>query len=247
MTLLLTNDDGIDSESLMALAARLRKEHDVWVVAPATQMSACSHSITLNGAIKTRKKGEQDFACWGTPADCVMISFLGFLPRVPDMIISGINWGPNIGTDIIYSGTAAGARQGAFLGKPSVAASMYSYAPPFHYGYAVEFIARNLDIFRQNWSPDHFLNINFPNLKGEKPGVAVTFPSRRIYNDTLETYNGPDGCQYNFFGGEYPVSIPEKDSDHDVLERGKISISPVFLHPQNHDSWEKYHDLTFRR
>ena len=149
MKILLTNDDGVGSDGIRALIGVLSPVHDVWVVAPETEKSGGSHSITLRDSIRVRRLGDRLFSCRGTTADCVMVSVLGLVPAGIELVISGINHGPNLGTDILYSGTAAGARQGALMGIPSVALSTARYAPPFDFIAGAEFAARNLEIFRE--------------------------------------------------------------------------------------------------
>ena len=132
MRILLTNDDGIESPGLRELARALGGDHEVWVVAPESNRSGSSHSITLGNPARFRRVGEREFASAGTPADCVLYAILGVVPAPIDIVLSGINLGPNLGTDIVYSGTAAAARQGAFMRKPSVAVSLSSYKAPYH-------------------------------------------------------------------------------------------------------------------
>ena len=139
MRILLTNDDGIHSEGIRQLEKTLGARHELWLVAPESEKSGGSHSITLKDSIRARCMGEHRFACRGTTADCVIISLLGLIPPKVDMVISGVNHGPNLGTDILFSGTAAGARQGALMGVPSVAISLGAYAPPFDFSGAAEF------------------------------------------------------------------------------------------------------------
>jgi 5'-nucleotidase len=239
MRLLLTNDDGIHSDGIKALITALKGSHDVWVVAPESEKSGGSHSITLHDALKIRKVAERQFACRGTPADCVMIAMLGLVPQPVDLVISGINHGPNLGTDILFSGTAAGARQGALMRVPSVALSVGSYRPPFDFAAAAEFAARNLDNFRTLGTDDHFLNINFPVTGTRGAETAITFPSRRIYRMELHTYDAPDGDMYCFVGGALPEAHPEEGSDCMVLSQGRISISPIHAHPRNWASIEE--------
>jgi 5'-nucleotidase len=233
MRLLLTNDDGINSDGIKALVTALEGSHEVWVVAPEAEKSGGSHSITLRDALKVRKVAERRFACRGTTADCVMISLLGLVPHGIDLVISGINHGPNLGTDILFSGTAAGARQGALMGVPSVALSSGSYGPPFDFPAAAEFAARNLDSFRTLCTDDHFLNINFPVTGTAGAETEITFPSRRIYRMELHSYDAPDGDLYCFVGGALPEAHPEDGSDSMVVSQGRISISPIHAHPRN--------------
>jgi len=233
MRILLTNDDGIASEGIQALLRSLDDRHEVWVVAPASEASGGSHSITLHDALKVQRLGERRFSCRGTPADCVMIAMLGLVPADLHLVISGINHGPNLGTDILYSGTAAGARQGALMGVPSVALSVGSYRPPFDFDPAAEYAARNLESFRALGTDDHFLNVNFPVTGTRGAETVITFPSRRIYRMVLHTYDAPDGDLYCFVGGALPEAHPEEGSDSMVVSQGRISISPIHAHPRN--------------
>ncbi|MBN2532520.1 MAG: 5'/3'-nucleotidase SurE [Spirochaetales bacterium] len=234
MQIVLTNDDGISHPHLKALAAHLGKEHEVWIMAPSGQQSGCSHGITLWSPIVIKQETEKSFACDGTPVDCVMLALHGFLPVLPeniDMIISGINPGPNLGTDIVYSGTAGGARQGAIMGKPSLAVSINSRENDVDLAFPLEFIAKNLHTFRQLWSPGYFININFPAHISNCPEVKITFPAKRLYHDHLSCFHAPDGNTYCFFTGEWPESIHEKGSDHDAVLKNNISVSFISIHP----------------
>jgi len=233
MRLLLTNDDGIRSDGIKALLDELAGSHEVWVVAPEAEKSGGSHSITLHDALKMRRFRERQFSCRGTPADCVMVALLGLVPGGVDLVISGINHGPNLGTDILYSGTAAGARQGALMGVASVALSVGAYQAPFDFASAAAFAARNLDNFKTLGTDDHFLNINFPITGASGAETVITFPSRRIYRMELHTYEAPDGDMYCFMGGALPEAHPEEGSDCMVVSQGRISISPIHAHPRN--------------
>jgi len=149
MRILLTNDDGRDSASLVALRRRLTEDHDVWVVAPDRERSGCSHSITLREAIEVKQRAAGTYTCTGTPADCVLLALLGLLDIRFDMVVAGPNLGPNLGTDIVYSGTAAAARQAVFMGVPGLAASLAGTRDGETIRYSCEFVARNLDAFRE--------------------------------------------------------------------------------------------------
>jgi len=247
MKILLTNDDGVGSDGIQALLRVLSPGNDVWVVAPESQKSGGSHSITLKDSIRVHRLGEQVYACRGTPADCVMVALLGLAPRGIDLVVSGINQGPNLGTDILYSGTAAGARQGALMGVPSVALSMGGYGPPFDYDAAARFARRNLDLFQELGTDDHFLNVNVPMEGVDTASTVITFPSRRIYRHELHTYAAPDGDIYCFLGGDLPDAHPEEGSDCMELSRGHISISPIHAHPRNWASIEaRYREVVFQ-
>jgi len=239
MRILITNDDGIESDGIRKLAQTLREKHEAWMAAPEGEKSGASHSVTLRDSIRARCVGERSYACKGTTADCVIVSLLGLIPPKVDMVISGINRGPNLGTDILFSSTAAGARQGALMGVPSVAISLGAYSPPFDFSDAARFVARNLDAFRELWTDDHFLNINFPSQPADHPDVVITFPSRRIYRDRLNTYRAPNGDTFCFVHGAVPEAHYEAGSDCQILSEGKISISPIHAHPRNWVSIEE--------
>ncbi len=239
MRILLTNDDGIDSVGLLTLKRRLEPEHEVWVVAPEVNRSGSSHSITLGSPTRFRRRAEREYVCGGTPADCVLVALLGLLPVRVELVIAGVNLGPNLGTDIVYSGTAAAARQGAFMDTPAVACSLSAFGAPFHLEAAVGFLVANLEVFRRLWTESHFLNINFPNRESPA-GMEVTFPTRRIYKDELVTFTAPNKDLYCFLGGQIPESAREEGSDFRAIEKGLVSLSPIVIHPANHDIEERY-------
>jgi 5'-nucleotidase len=247
MKILLTNDDGVEAAGLQALMEMLAPRHEVWVVAPETERSGSSHGITLRDSIRMRRKGERVFICRGTPVDCVIVALLGFIPEGIDLVLSGINHGPNLGTDILYSGTASAAAQGVLMGVPSVALSIATYAPPFDFRCATTFCERNLQLFVDTWQEDHYLNINFPNSDRAPGKPVVTFPSRRIYRDELRTYVAPNKDIFCFLGGGVPGSHLEEGSDCLVLSAGCISLSPISVHPANHDPGvERYRLVDFQ-
>ena len=246
MNILITNDDGIESPGLKALKSCFNSEHTVWVVAPERERSGTSHAITLKGPVRFRKIEERTYGCNGTPADCVLYSILGALETKPDLIVSGINLGPNLGTDIIYSGTAAAARQAALMGYPGVAVSVVSYSPPFFFASSAEFISRNLENFVSRWTPDHFININIPNNEESDSRVEITRPSMRIYRDKIENFAGPNGDRYFFLKGPLPGVQPEAGTDWDAVSRNNVSICPVHLYPQGHIGETLYRESDFQ-
>jgi len=242
MRILLTNDDSIHSPGITLLAAALRKAgHRVFVVAPETNQSGVSNAIRfLHGPTRLTQTGADTWSCGGTPADCVVIALKGGIPELClkkqpsppiDLIISGINQGANLGTDIIYSGTAAGARQGAFFKIPSLALSLLHKGDEWNWDMAVSFAVERLDEMVSLWKPDSFINVNIPNRR-EKPAALVhAFPSLRYYNDSIEVYDAPDGGKY-CFSKAWNVSVqPEQGSDCAVTAENNASISAVFIHP----------------
>jgi 5'-nucleotidase len=162
-------------------------------------------------------------------------------------VLSGINHGPNLGTDILYSGTAGGARQATLMGRPGVALSVSAYAPPFDFPCAAGFALRNLETLRGLADEDHFVNVNFPNIDCARAATMITFPSRRIYREELKTYTAPNRDLFCFIGGPLPDARLEEGSDCDAVNRGFISITPVHVHPAYHDPIEeRYREAPFR-
>ncbi len=233
MKILLTNDDGIACEGIWALKKAFEAcgNHEVYMVVPEENRSGISHGITMHGPVRLRQKETNVWACSGTPADCVIIGLLGDLAIQPDLIISGINEGPNLGTDIIYSGTASAARQGALHGIPSLAVSMGSHMKPFYYDTAAQYVINHIDELRSLWEPETFLNINVPNRPEAVTEYRLTYPSRRHYNDQVVRFNAPDGHHYCFLEGGAIHTKEEDGSDWHVVESGLVSISKIYIHP----------------
>ena len=252
MKILLTNDDGFDSPGILLLAQALRGAgHRVFVVAPASDQSGVSHSITfLNGPCKLVETGKDSWSCEGTPADCMVIALMGGIPElcildeagkrkqvIPvDAIISGINRGSNLGTDIVYSGTAAAARQGALCGIPSAALSLVGGGNEnreWHWDIAVSFVQENLDSILAYWKPNSFVNVNMPNKKEKPLGLIHSFPSFRYYNDRIDVFSAADGHRYCFANAGKITGFKRKEgmTDCEVVEENNASVSEIFIHP----------------
>jgi 5'-nucleotidase len=247
MTILLTNDDGIDSPGLLSLYEKLKTDQDVWIMAPDGDRSGRSHSITLKDAIRVNPVFEKAFSCSGTPSDCVAISMLGAVPVKIDLVISGINLGPNLGTDIIYSGTAAAARQAALNNCPAIAVSLAQRKAPYDFNEASNFIAENIHVFMSLWNNDHFVNINVPGQLSEDYSVEITHPSRRMYEDQLVKFISPNKDTYFFLSGTGIASSDLKGEDSSAILKGNISLSPIYLHPVNQKEDEMYLSAEFKR
>jgi 5'-nucleotidase len=247
MRILLTNDDGIYSPGLRALWEALGDEHEIWTVAPDRERSANSHCITIKDPVRFHEVGERRFACGGTPADCVLFSCLGAIPAKPDLVLSGINLGPNLGTDIIYSGTAAAARQAALMKIPAMALSQASFKPPFFFDRGAAWLKANIDALMQLWHPDHFININVPNSLDGVLEARITHPSRRFYEDHLTHFESPGGDKFYFLNGNMIEQDQEDGSDAEAVEAGFVSVSPVYLHPINHSEQAAYQREVFRK
>ena len=239
MRVLLTNDDGVTSPGILAMKAALEADHEVWVFAPDGERSGTSHRITLGVPVMKKKLADKLYSCSGSPADCVLMALLGALPLKPDVVISGINMGPNIGTDIVYSGTAAAARQAALMGIPAIAVSLDTVSPPFYFEPLARFIALNIGQFQQLWDEQHFVNINAPN-SNVYAGTAITHPSRRRYHDNLEELPLPGGDSCYYLHGPPPETDRDQGSDWEAVIQNKVSVSPVLLQPVSYTENTRY-------
>ncbi|MGI6455537.1 MAG: 5'/3'-nucleotidase SurE [bacterium] len=229
--ILVVNDDGIHAPGLKALAESLRSLGDVWIIAPDRERSGVSHSFTMYQPIRAQKVGDQTYIIDGTPTDCVMFGTRGFLENPPDLVAAGINNGPNLGIDTVYSGTVAAAHEGHLSGVPSFAISMDVPLQRdfYHFETAARFapmIAKK--ILEHKLPAGCFLNINVPNLPWEElQGVAVTRLGQRVYHDRVIRRTDPQGKEYFWIGGEKPTWIQAEGTDFHALEEKKISVTPL--------------------
>ncbi len=242
MLVLISNDDGIDSTGLHALVAAVKEVADVVVLAPNRNWSAGSHQRTFDRPLRISDvqlpDGSPAHACDGTPADCVAVGLLGFLPRKPDLVVSGINKGANMGDDIIMSGTVAAAMSGVIGGVPGIAVSLAGRwdAPEWDFTAAARFAAALVaEIGRTGVEPDLLLNVNIPDIPAQQiTGVAVTRAGRRIYADALVERLDPAGRRYYWVGGEMPGGHAEPGTDIAAVADGTISVTPIHLDMTNH-------------
>ncbi len=243
LNILVTNDDGFFSDGIKALAKELGKTNNVFVVAPDREQSASSHSLTLNRPLRAQKISDNCFAIDGTPTDCVMLAIHLFFKSVSlDMIVSGINHGPNMGDDITYSGTVAAAIEGSILQIPSIAISMSDYEPDMPMTRAARWVAKLIQAFPGfELEPSVFLNVNLPPDNGRPyKDFLFTKPGMRKYKDIVIHKTDPRGKSYYWIGGKPKWQITS-GTDFAVVKSGKISISPMkpdFLHSV---SLEKLH------
>ncbi|UCG62624.1 MAG: 5'/3'-nucleotidase SurE [Candidatus Zixiibacteriota bacterium] len=229
--ILLTNDDGYYSDGIRALYAALKKKYDVYIVAPDREQSASSHSLTLNRPLRVHKIEKNWYTTDGTPTDCVMLAIhLLFKRRRPDMIISGINHGANMGDDVTYSGTVAAAIEGSILRIPSMAVSMANYELGTSMARAARFVARLVaSVADMKMEPATFLNVNLPLDNGktyrEYEFTALGF---RHYKDIVIHKTDPRGKDYYWIGGR-PKWKTTRGSDFEAVQRGVVSITPLRL------------------
>lgn len=241
MYILVTNDDGIDAEGLEVLIRFLRAPgREIVVVAPDGERSGVSHAVTLRHPTKVRRLDETTWTCSGTPADCVVVAGLGLLPRKPDAVVSGINRGPNLGTDIIYSGTCGAARQAALAGVPSIAVSCAGSGRELAYEACAAFVSTHLEDLLAAWRPDTFINVNGPSSSDTGLAARWSSPGRNRYHDTLTCFDGADGFTYCFLAEGRSERDSEDFADHRVVAEGEIAVSRIVVHPvqANPEGWE---------
>lgn len=235
MNILLTNDDGIHAAGLWALYAELSANHDVSVVAPDRERSAVSHSITLHEPLRLKKikvnggyGGHGGHAVNGTPADCVKLGILEILDKKPDIVISGINCGANVGVNINYSGTVAAAREASLFGCQSVAVSIMGTEEK-HYETAASFIRSVIGKIFENGLPfGTMLNVNVPDLpESEIAGVRTGRQSIRPLSEYVEKRTDPRNRVYFWQGADMQSFDPDSDVDGAALYRNCISITPL--------------------
>jgi 5'-nucleotidase len=240
LRILLTNDDGIDAAGIQVLWQELLTIAEVVVVAPDVERSAASQAITVHSPIRVDKYCTTDSRCcgWrigGTPADCVKIALETLLSEKPDFVVSGINHGPNLGTDVLYSGTVSAAIEGALHGIPAIAVSLDSWKS-YDFKPAAEFTAKLLqDILQRSLPPNTLLNVNVPALPTEKiSGVAITKLGVRQYANIFEPRLDPRGRTYYWMGGKVVENVNDADSDIVAINMSKISVTPIHFDLTNY-------------
>ncbi len=237
--ILLCNDDGYRARGLRSLAGALRTFADVIVCAPEAEQSTTSHSLTLTRPLRLRAVEPEVFAVDGTPADCVYVALNGgtrVLPRSPDLVVSGMNHGLNLGSDVFYSGTVAAAREGALRGVPAMAASADASADPARAAEMCAKIARCLvelaPVSPAGTSPARrvpapLMNVNVP--PGAGWPVLATRLGLRLYEDIVEFRQDPRGREYLWLGGGGVRHEELAGSDTDAHDRGAVSVTPLLL------------------
>lgn len=239
MRILVTNDDGIDSDGLLALKYALSEVGEVDIIAPDRNWSVAGHNKTMDRPLRVAEvrlpNGDLAYATDGTPSDCVSLAVLGFLPRKPDLVVSGINKGANLADDITYSGTVAAAMEGVISGIPSIAVSICDY---YHWRFetAAQVAARLVEeVQRHGLSGEILLNVNVPNLPlGEIKGVSFTRLGKRIYREELIKRVDPFGRDYYWIGGGTPAGEATDGTDLAAIAQDRVSITPIHLDLTNH-------------
>ena len=243
--ILVTNDDGVNSEGIRALAKALEKLGDVTIVAPVGESSAIGHALTLIRPLRLEKLADRVFSVDGTPTDCVNIAVTKVLDALPDLVVSGINKGYNLGDDITYSGTVAGALEGALLGIPSLAVSLCR-RPTYDFGQAT-WAATTLAeaVLKQGLPPRTFLNINVPPVPAS--GFRITVQAKRNHLTSVSEGVDPRGRRYYWIDeAEYDWE-PHDRSDYQAVKDGYISVTPLQPDLTNHAALAYVEDLPLSR
>ena len=226
--ILVTNDDGVHSPGILALADAVTSLGTVTIVAPAAESSAIGHALTLARPLRVEEVSRRRFAVNGTPTDCVNIALAEVLDEPPDLILSGINKGYNIGDDVTYSGTVAGALEGCLLGFPSVAISLQRTGDPFDFAPAAAAAARvAAAVLGAELPPRTFLNVNVPRARAR--GFRVTVQGRRNHVTAVSKSFDPRHEPYYWIEEGESDWEPHDRSDYQAVRDGWISITP--LHP----------------
>lgn len=239
--ILLSNDDGYHAEGLRVLSEEIAGLGRIVIVAPDRDRSAASHALTLNHPLRPRALGRDRYSVDGTPTDCVNLGVLGLIDTRPDLVVSGINAGLNLGDDVTYSGTVAAAIEGTVLGVPSVAVSVDG--PPFDFHAAAKIATRIATLVLEKGLPrDTFLSVNVP--ASEIRGTRLTRQGRRIYHEVIVKRVDPRGKTYYWIGGKPSGWREDPGCDHAAIEEGFVSVTPLHIDLTNHAalgelaSWE---------
>jgi len=249
--ILLTNDDGIDAPGLRALIHALRPLARVSIFAPDHNWSAAGHTKTMHKPLRVDRymltlggdQGEQGaegqveaYTTTGAPSDCVALALLGVLPELPDLVVSGINQGANLGHDVTYSGTVAAAMEAVISGLPAVAISLDSDKSQ-GFDFAAQVAASVVgQVLKRGLPPGTFLNINVPNCHEEEiAGLRITRLGRRVYRDVLVQRHDPRGRPYYWIGGEPPTGHRDEGTDIWAVANRYVSVTPIHLDMTAHD------------
>lgn len=242
--ILVTNDDGVFSEGIKMLAAALGEVSEVFVVAPDREQSASGHSLTLHRPLRMQQLETNVYSVDGTPTDCVNLAVLWLLKdNPPDLVVSGVNFGPNMGDDVTYSGTVSATFEGTLLGIPSVAFSQ-EIGEHFSFQSAARFAKRFIEVLLSESLPaDLLLNVNIP--AGEIGGVRFTRLGKRKYQQVVVEKKDPRGKNYFWIAGT-PKWQEEEGTDHAAVSSGLVSITPLHLDLTDYRGLEGYTQLQDR-
>ncbi|MDD4802313.1 MAG: 5'/3'-nucleotidase SurE [Syntrophomonas sp.] len=249
MRILLTNDDGISARGIQALVNELNTIAEIYLIAPDHERSGTGHSITVFDPIKVVPANipgiKRGWIVGGTPVDCVKLAISRLIEEKIDLVVSGINHGSNLGTDVLYSGTVSAAAEGIIMGSPSISVSLNTYRNDADFSYAALVTRRVLtSVMKAGIDKNTLLNINIPMLAPDEiKGIKITRLGTRNYNNLFEERHDPRGNTYYWLGGRVLKEKQHDDSDVYAVEQGYISITPIHLDLTNYSLMEKYHEL----
>ncbi len=232
--ILLTNDDGYDASGFQSLYNALKKEFSIFVVAPRTQQSGASHSLTLRRPIRVEKLIDQFFTIDGTPTDCVLLAYHDLIKKEIDMVVSGINHGPNMGSDVFYSGTVAAALQGATLGINAMAVSLAG-REYLNFSHAANYTKSLIRKVLAMGVTKVILNVNIP--ESRIAGTRITKMGKRIYRDKVIRNNEKKNVMYSVIDGTLSYKVAA-DTDFKAVQDGYVSITPLKLDLTDIESME---------
>ena len=243
MQILVTNDDGYRSDGLVALADRLGRLGEVTIVAPVEEASAIGHALTLRHPLRLDRIADRVFAVDGTPTDCVNVAVAQVLKGLPDLVVSGINKGWNLGDDVTYSGTVAGALEAALLGIPALAVSLKSTRGEYDFGPAARAAAAIAEAMLRNPLPSRtFLNVNVPS--GEPKGLRATVQAKRNHVTSVAERHDPKGRAYYWIEEGQNEWAPHDRSDYQAVRDGFVSVSPLQPDLTAHDALRAVQELS---
>ncbi len=238
MHIMVTNDDGINAPGILALAAAMRELGEVTVVAPDRERSAAGHSLTLHSPLRIFELRDGFYAVDGTPTDCVNMGIHNMLPFRPELIVSGINHGANLGGDITYSGTVAAAMEATLMGIPAIAVSLATYDRNGHFDAAAQVAVRVARHVIANGLPaDTLLNVNVPDCPLEQMNpLLVTRQGKRSFVGKVIDKTDPRGRKYYWIGCDEPDFNDYEGTDIHAINRKHISVTPLHLDLTNYES-----------
>lgn len=246
MNILVTNDDGADAEGIKVLATVAKEFGNVAIVGPDRERSACGHAMTMRDPLRVKESdwnGIPVYAVNGLPVDCVNIGLHHVFNQKCDLVLSGINNGPNLGFDITYSGTVAGAMEGCINGIPSISFSMAFFVDgaPLHYETGEWWLKENLEmLISMAKKPLTFLNVNIPALaQPEIVGHKIVTMGKRVYEERVEPREDPWGRTYFWQGGVVTMQSTEKNTDVHAVSNGYVSITPISLNWADQEEIER--------
>ena len=240
MNILVSNDDGILAPGLALLADVCREVGAVTVVAPDREQSGTSHSLTLHRPLRPQRRPDGAFQVDGTPTDCVMLALQALMPEQPQFVFSGVNHGPNMGEDVLYSGTVAAAMEAVMLGVPGIGISFAGHDPETLATYRATLVRLVRRITRvQPFPSQMLLNVNLPPVPAsEVQGIKVTSLGSRFFSESLSRMKDPWGREIFWVGGGTITWTGGIESDHSAVHAGYISITPLHMDLTNYNLLE---------